>query len=105
MDDLFSRESLNRAAKYLLIGVTILLVFFFLLAFLRVGIVYWLWSTVDTWVTVRLGLDYYAAQLLTMIIVSIVVAVLPTVARARREAKRRAEAKRVRQPAAQYGRE
>ncbi len=80
MDDLFGRESLNRVAKYLLIGVTILLLFFFLLAFLRIGLVYWLWSTVETWVTVRLGLDYYASQLLTMIVVSTVVAVLPTLA-------------------------
>ena len=80
MDELIPKETLNRVAKYLLIGITIVLLFFLLLAFLRVGLVYWLWSTVETWVTVRLGLDYYASQLITMIVVSMVVAVLPTLA-------------------------
>lgn len=69
-----------RFAKYILIGVTILLVLFLLLAFARIGFIFWLWSTVETWVTVRLGLDYYAAQLLTMIVVSIVTLLLPSLA-------------------------
>ncbi len=74
------KNPLNSIAKYVLIAITALVVIFLVLAFLRVGLVYWLWSTVDTWVTVRLGLDYYAAQLLTMIVVSLVIAVLPTMA-------------------------
>jgi hypothetical protein len=54
-----------RLGRYLLIGVTVVLAFFLLLSLARIGIVYWLWSTVETWVTVRLGLDYYPAQLAT----------------------------------------
>lgn len=69
-----------RFAKYILIGITALLALFLLLAIFRIGFIYWLWSTVETWVTVRLGLDYYAAQLVTTIIVSIVTLLLPSLA-------------------------
>lgn len=53
---------------------------FVLLALLRIGIVFWLYSTIETWVTVRLGLDYYATQLLTSIIVAVVTFMLPSFA-------------------------
>jgi hypothetical protein len=69
-----------RFVKYVLIFITALLVVFFLLAFLRIGFIFWLWSTVETWVTVRLGLDYYAAQLVTTIVVSVVTLLLPSLA-------------------------
>lgn len=69
-----------RFAKYILIGITALLALFLLLAFLRIGFIFWLWSTVETWMTVRLGLDYYAAQLATMIVVSVVTLLLPSLA-------------------------
>ncbi len=80
MEELSFKNSLNRIAKYVLTAITVLLILFLILSLFRVGLVYWLWSSVETWVTVRLGLDYYATQLITTIVVSLVVAIMPTIA-------------------------
>jgi hypothetical protein len=69
-----------KLTRYFLTGITVLLILFLLLAFARIGFIFWLWSTVETWVTVRLGLDYYAAQLVTTIVVSLVTILLPSLA-------------------------
>ncbi len=69
-----------RITRLILTGLTILVVLFVFLAFLRVGIGFWLYSKIDTWATVRLGLDYYAAQLVTTIIVAVVAILLPSFA-------------------------
>lgn len=80
MEELSFKNSFYRIAKYVLTAITVLLIVFLLLSIFRVGLIYWLWSSVETWVTVRLGLDYYATQLLTTIVVSLVVAILPSIA-------------------------
>lgn len=69
-----------RVSRIVLSAVTTALVILILLAVLRIGLVYWLYSTAEDWVTVRLGLDYYTAQLATTIFVSIFAAFLPTLA-------------------------
>lgn len=69
-----------RIGRMLLLIVTGVLAVFALLAVFRVGLIYWLNSTVEDWVTVRLGFDYYAAQLVTTIIVAIFIALLPSLA-------------------------
>ncbi len=69
-----------RVSRIVLSAVTAALVILILLAVLRIGLVYWLYSTAEDWVTVRLGLDYYTAQLATTIFVSIFAAFLPTLA-------------------------
>ena len=71
---------LQRVSRYILIGVTAVLVLLLLLALLRVSIGFWLWSTVETWATVRLGLNTDAAQLVTVILVSLITLLLPTLA-------------------------
>ena len=71
---------LRRVSRYVFIGVAVLLVLLLLLALLRVSIGFWLWSTVETWATVRLGLDSDATQLVTTILVSVITLLLPTLA-------------------------
>lgn len=74
------REASYRIGRLVLLAITAVLLLFVLLAVLRIGLIYWLYSTVEEWVTVRLGLDYYGAQLATTIVVSIFTALLPTLA-------------------------
>lgn len=73
-------DLLRRISKYVFIGVAALLVLLLLLALFRVSIGFWLWSTVETWATVRLGLDSDAAQLVTVVLVSLITLLLPTLA-------------------------
>lgn len=73
-------DLLQRISRYVLIGVTAVLVLLLLLALLRISIGFWLWSTVETWAIVRLGLDTDAAQLVTVIGVSLITLLLPTLA-------------------------
>ena len=75
-----SSDLFRRISKYILIGITAVLVLLLLLAVLRISFGFWLWSTVETWVTVRLGLDSDAAQLATVILVSLITLLLPTLA-------------------------
>lgn len=77
MDEQLS-DLLRRISKYIFIAVAALLVLLLLLALLRVSIGFWLWSTVETWATVRLGLDSDATQLVTTILVSLITLLLPT---------------------------
>jgi hypothetical protein len=69
-----------RIGRMVLLVVTAVLAVFTLLAVFRVGLIYWLNSAVEDWVTARLGFDYYAAQLVTTIIVAIFIALLPSLA-------------------------
>lgn len=69
-----------RAGRAALIGLTAVLGLFVLLAFLRFGFVYWIYATVENWVTERLGFDYYLAQLTTTAVVSVFTLLLPTLA-------------------------
>ena len=73
-------EATHRIGRLILLATTAVLSLFLLLALLRIGLIYWLYSTVEEWVTVRLGLDYYGAQLATTVVVSIFTALLPTLA-------------------------
>ena len=52
----------------------------FLVAFFYFGVSYLFYSFVENWVTSRLGLDYYFAQLLATVIVIGLTAVLPMLA-------------------------
>ena len=52
----------------------------FLAAFFFFGLSYLFYSTVESWVTSRLGLDYYFARLVATIIVIVLTAVLPMLA-------------------------
>ena len=79
MDEQLS-ELLRKISKYVFIGVVAVLVLILLLAIFRISIGFWLWSTVETWATVRLGLDYDAAQLVTVILVLVITLLLPTLA-------------------------
>ncbi|MCY7376623.1 MAG: hypothetical protein LH472_11730 [Pyrinomonadaceae bacterium] len=52
----------------------------FLGAFFYFGVFYFFYTTVENWITARLGLDYYPAQLLTTIAVVGLTALFPTLA-------------------------
>ena len=52
----------------------------FLGAFFYFGVSYLFYTTVENWITARLGLDYYPAQLLTTIAVVGLTALFPTLA-------------------------
>ena len=73
-------DLLRQISRYIFIGIAALLVLLLLLALFRVSVGFWLWSTVETWATVRLGLDSDAAQLVTVILVSAITLLLPTLA-------------------------
>lgn len=79
MDEQLS-DLLRRISRYVFIGIAVLLVLLLLLTLFRVSIGFWLWSTVETWATVRLGLDSDAAQLVTVILVSLITLLMPTLA-------------------------
>ena len=71
---------IERAGRILLYGATGFVALLALLALLRIGLYAWLYSSVEDWVTVRLGFDYYAAQLAATLMVTVVSFVLPTLA-------------------------
>lgn len=64
--------------KFILIGFTIILGLFVLLAFLRFGFIYWIYSTVENWTVARLGFDYYLAELIATAFTSVFTLLLPT---------------------------
>jgi hypothetical protein len=62
-----ARDSSLSAGKIVLIGLTTIFALFVLLAFLQLGFVYWVYTTVETWTTARLGFDYYLSNLLATV--------------------------------------
>jgi len=66
--------------KWILSIVTILIIAYFVLSFFRIGLIFWLYSRIEAWVTVRLGLDYYPAQALTALAIAIVTFFMPSIA-------------------------
>lgn len=69
-----------RIGKIILIVATAVVALFVLLAFLRFGFIYWIYSTVEDWVTIRLGFDYYVAQLIATAFSAIFSLLLPMLA-------------------------
>jgi signal transduction histidine kinase len=59
----FISQTGRKAAIAVLIGLGFVLAFFVILSFFQIGIIYWVYATVETWVTSRLGFDYYLASL------------------------------------------
>ena len=53
---------------------------FVLLSLFRIGIVFWLYSSIYNWTTVRLGLDEDAAQWLTVVLVCLTTFFFPSLA-------------------------
>lgn len=66
--------------KALLIAALSVVLLFIGMAFLRFGFIYWIYSTVEDWVTVRLGFDYYIAQLVATTFSAIFSFLLPALA-------------------------
>lgn len=62
-----ARDSGLSIGKIVLIGLTAIFALFVLLAFLRFGFVYWVYTTVENWTAVRLGFDYYLSNLLATV--------------------------------------
>ena len=62
------------------IVLTAILVLFVLLAFLRFGFVYWIYSTVEDWATVRLGFDYYVSNLIATVFTGVFSLLMPMLA-------------------------
>lgn len=62
------------------IVLTVVIVLFVLLSFLRFGFVYWIYSTVENWTTVRLGFDYYLSNLIATTFAAIFSLLMPMLA-------------------------
>jgi len=69
-----------KLSKLFLIAATALMALFALLTLFRLALGFWIYAAVEDWVTTRLGLDYYAAQLVTVISVLALNAVFPALA-------------------------
>ena len=67
----------NRTVKFVIATVSSVLAIIALLSVLRAGFAFWLYSHIGQWVTVRLGLDYYAAELLTVALTTAVMFMIP----------------------------
>jgi hypothetical protein len=68
----------NRIAKFVIILLSAVVAIVALFSVLRAGFAFWLYSHVGQWVTIRLGLDYYAAELLTVVITTAVMFAIPS---------------------------
>ena len=66
--------------KIALIATTVIVAVFVVLAFLRFGFIFWIYSSVEDWTTVRLGFDYYLAQLAATAFSAVFSFLLPTLA-------------------------
>ena len=71
---------MNNLSKTVLIISALAVGAIFLLAFLYFGFSYVFYATVENWVTSRLGLDYYLAQLFSTVIVIGLTAIFPMLA-------------------------
>ena len=71
---------MNKLSKTVLIISALAVGAIFLLAFLYFGFSYVFYATVENWVTSRLGLDYYLAQLFSTVIVIGLTAIFPMLA-------------------------
>jgi hypothetical protein len=67
----------NRAAKVVIGVVSSVIAVIAVFSILRAGFAFWLYSYIGQWVTVRLGLDYYAAELLTVVLTTAVMFFVP----------------------------
>jgi hypothetical protein len=73
----FFRETSIGLGKIVLIISTSIIGIFVLLAFFRFGVVYWIYASVENWIAVRLGFDYYVSNLLATCFVSGFTLLLP----------------------------
>jgi len=69
-----------QTGKIILICLTAVLGLFVLLAFLRFGFIYWIYSMVEDWATVRLGFDYYVSNLIATVFASVFSLLTPALA-------------------------
>ncbi|MGC2238420.1 MAG: hypothetical protein WA584_19855 [Pyrinomonadaceae bacterium] len=76
----FVRNLKLRVGRIILIGLTMVLALFGFLAFLQFGFIYWIYTVVENWITVRLGFDYYLAGLFATVFVSVFTILTPTLA-------------------------
>ena len=67
----------NRTVKLVIATVSSVLAIIALLSVLRAGFAFWLYSYIGQWVTIRLGLDYYVAELLTVALTTAVMFMIP----------------------------
>jgi hypothetical protein len=68
---------INRTAKFVIALISSIVAIIALFSVLRAGFAFWLYSHIGQWMTVRLGLDYYAAELLTVVLTTAVMFVIP----------------------------
>jgi len=66
--------------KVVLIAFTAICALFVALAFLRIGLIYAIYTMVEDWTAVRLGFDYYVSNLLATAFTAIFSMLLPTLA-------------------------
>lgn len=78
--------------KWILLLLSIVFVGFVLFSVVRVGLVFGLYAYITSWVTVRLGLDYYIAQLISLILTALATLILPSITWFLISGKRRIEA-------------
>lgn len=66
--------------KLLAIGLSVSFALFVLLAFLQFGFIYAIYASVENWVAVRLGFDYYISNLIATVFTSLFSLLIPTLA-------------------------
>lgn len=66
--------------KVVLIAFIAVCALFVLLAFLRIGLFYWIYTIVEDWVAVRLGFDYYVSNLAATAFTALFSLLLPMLA-------------------------
>lgn len=63
--------------RKILLGLLTAVAVIGLLSIIRVGFAFWLYSYIGQWATTRLGLDYYESELLTVVLTSAVMFLVP----------------------------
>lgn len=67
----------NRIVKRIILVITIIVAVLAFVSILRAGLALWLYSYIAKWATVRLGLDYYLAELVAVALTSAAMFMLP----------------------------
>lgn len=76
----FKNYNLN-FGKILVIAVSVVIALFVLLAFLQFGSIYAIYASVEDWVAVRLGFDYYISNLIATAFTCLFAVLIPTLCR------------------------
>lgn len=79
MNQQFLKNLREGFTKWFILAISIVILFFAVLAILRIGFAFTIYTAVANWVTVRLGFDYYVAEFTAVVLTALIMMFLPSI--------------------------